>query len=128
MENHHSPLKLFSSFKNIKLIYFQSFWLTLKMLIINKYMKITYNKTLWNNSKLWIKTPNLFVLGKNIKNNEEHSWETHKSSMNIFHPKPSQNHLNLREITYNQTRVHRGSKSHLKNNLTRQTRTQKITL
>ena len=71
---------------------------------------------------------NLFVLGKNVKNNEEHSWKTQKISMNIFHPKTSQNHSNLREITYNQTRVHRGSKSYLKTLLTSQTRTQKSTL
>ena len=48
--------------------------------------------------------------------------------MNIFHPKTSQNHSNLRETTYNQTRVHRGSKSYLKTFLTSQTRTQKSTL
>ena len=70
----------------------------------------------------------LFVLGKNVKNNEEHSWKTQKISMNIFHPKTSQNHSNLREITYNQTRVHRGSKSCLKTLLTSQTWTKKSTL
>ena len=70
----------------------------------------------------------LFVLGKNVKNNEEHSWKTQIISMNIFTPKTSQNHSNFREITYNQTRVHRGSKSHLKTLLTSQTRTQKSTL
>ena len=119
--NPYTPTNFSFTFKtNIqdiyKVIYSLNIW---------KYLK---TKTLWNYSKLWIKTPSFIFLGKNIKNNEEHSWKTHKSSMNIFHPKPSQNHLNLREITYNQTRVHRGSKSHLKNNLTRQTRTQKITL
>ena len=46
--------------------------------------------------------------------------------MNIFTPKTSQNHSNFREITYNQTRVHRGSKSHLKTLLTSQTRTQNL--
>ena len=71
---------------------------------------------------------NLFVLGKNVKNNEEHSWKNSKFSMNIFHPKTFQNHSNFREITSNQTRVHRGSKSHLKTLLTSQTRTQKSTL
>ena len=54
--------------------------------------------------------------------------KTHKSSMNILHPKTYQNHSNLREITYNHTRVHRGSKSHFKTLLTSQTRTQKSTL
>ena len=48
--------------------------------------------------------------------------------MNIFTPKTSQNHTNFREITYNQTRVLRGSKEHIKTLLTSQTRTQKSTL
>ena len=46
----------------------------------------------------------------------------------FFIQKTSQNHSNFREITYNQTRVYRGSKSYLKTLLTSQTRTQKSTL
>ena len=85
-------------------------------------------KTLWNKSKLWIKTPNFLFLAKMSRTMKNIHEKTQKISMNIFHPKTSQNHSNLREITYNQTRVHRGSKSHLKTLLTSQTRTQKSTL
>ena len=51
-----------------------------------------------------------------------------KAPWTFFHPKTSQNHSNLREITYNQTRVHRGSKSHLKNTFNKTNKNPKSTL